>query len=347
MSYKKWIISTIGLFVGGIATSLVLNRIVDPFFHYGTGLSLLQYPISDERYMNDGIQRHYEYEIMITGTSMSLNFNPSYVEGLTGKKVIKTAYSGATLYELGKSIDRAIRYNNNLETVICSLDPNIINKGTYEEGYKGCPEYLYDDNCFNDVYYLLNKDVITKSIAVINYTRAGNHTTTMDEYGRFDVYLSSGRDAVLSSYQRAEKTDYCPPFTNDDEERIRDNIETNLVQLVDKYPNVEFIFYIPPYSYCYWDGLVRTNQLDYVISSEICATSPLLEKQNVKLYGFDRNTSITTNLDNYTDTLHYTGEVCNLICSSIYEDVGRITIDNLQSYFDEVRRLYSDMEYDF
>ena len=47
---------------------------IDPFFHYHAPLQEYQYPINEERYQNDGIVKHFEYDALITGSSMCENF---------------------------------------------------------------------------------------------------------------------------------------------------------------------------------------------------------------------------------------------------------------------------------
>ena len=106
------------------------------------------------------------------------------------------------------------------------------------------------------------------------------------------------------------------------------------IELARKKPEVTFIFYIPPYSYCYWDAMVRTGQLQYVLDVEEYAVSLLLEEENIKIYAFDDMTDVTTDLDNYTDTLHYVSEVCNIIAEKIYKDEG-----NVASYYDQIDKV--------
>ncbi len=347
MKKKNWLILVLGMILLGLIVTAGFTIVIDPFFHYHKGIKGLEYPMNDERYQNDGIQRHYEYEIMLTGTSMSQNFNASKIEELWGCKAIKTAYSGATFHELGQSMRNALRHNENLNTIICSFDPNFMGTAADEDTYTGTPDYLYDENPFNDVYYVLNIDILMKSVAVLNYTRAGNKTPSMDAYGRFDTYLPSGREAVLGSFTRAEEADLSHPFTEEDKAKIYDNVMSNYVQLARDYPDVNFIFYLPPYSYCYWDALVRTNQVDYALEVISYATGLMLTEENISVYAFDDWIDVTTNLDYYTDTLHYTGRVCDRMTEAMHEGTNRLSLDSYQAYFEKIKKIYKEMNYDY
>ena len=108
MKEKQWNIVVLGSTFGLILMVALVTMVIDPYLHYHKPWKVLEYPLKDERYINDGIARNYEYEAMITGTSMAQNFKASQMEELWQVPTIKTAYSGATFHELNKSIRRAI-----------------------------------------------------------------------------------------------------------------------------------------------------------------------------------------------------------------------------------------------
>ena len=58
--------------------------IFDPYFHYHGKISGLKYRIYNERYINPGILKHFEYDAIITGTSMNQNFKTSTMDQIFG-----------------------------------------------------------------------------------------------------------------------------------------------------------------------------------------------------------------------------------------------------------------------
>ena len=92
---------------------------------------------------------------------------------------------------------------------------------------------------------------------------------------------------------------------------------------------------------------MRTSQLDYSMNAISYASGLLLTQENIELYCFYDRTDITTELENYTDTIHYVGSVCDTITESIFEKRQQLQKDTYQSYFDTVKRLYKEMDYDF
>lgn len=340
MKKKKWNIFVLGSTFGILLLVALVTLVIDPYLHYHKPLEVLEYPLKDERYINDGIARNYEYEAMITGTSMAQNFKASQMEELWQVPTIKTAYSGATFHELNESIGRAISYNPKLRYVLCSLDGSRINHDAYSDSYEGYPEYLYDKNPLNDVNYLLNKEVIPKTIAVLNYTRAGNQTTTMDAYGSWSQYKVFGKDAVEATVVPKQAAAEVVSFTAEDEARVRENVTENYLETGLENPGVTFYFYLPPYSVYYWEDLVKTGQLEAQLRAEELAVELLTEAPNIHVYGFADRTEITGNLDNYMDILHYGDWINEEIMDMIYRGEGELTKDNYKEYFQKVRELY-------
>lgn len=346
MKAKKWNLLVLGTAIGILSLLAGATILIDPFLHYHGPLSFLEYPLKDERYQNDGITRNYEYQALITGTSMSQNFKTSEFEALWQVPAIKTSYSGATYHELNQGIARALSYNPDLKYVVCSLDGTKLISDADADEYTGYPDYLYDSNPFNDVSYLLNKEVVPKTIAVINYTRAGEVTPTMDEYGSWSQYMRFGREAVMASFTKAEDLDEPTVLSEEDIATVKDNIEKNYLATAKANEDVEFYFFIPPYSICYWDALYRTKQLDAQMQAQELAVGLLLSAENVHVFAFDDQTDITGDLNNYSDTLHYGEWINSRILQSIYEGKGELTKDNYQEYFQNIKELYSNYDYD-
>lgn len=96
---KRWLLIVLIVSIIGLVffTSLVI--IVAPFFHYHGPVKNLAYELdcegyNSERYIGDGIVRHFEYDAIITGTSMSEHFKTSDFENIFGMKAVKVCYSG-------------------------------------------------------------------------------------------------------------------------------------------------------------------------------------------------------------------------------------------------------------
>ena len=351
MQAKKW---NIFVLAGAGCILLLLSLftiVIDPFFHFHKPLEFLEYPMKDERYQNDGIARWFEYDAIITGTSMTQNFKTSEFDEYMGVTSVKIPYAGATFHELGRNMRRALEYRPDTRMILCSLDSNYMIWETETDGYEGVPKYLYDDNPFNDVKYVLNKEVIPKTLAVINYTRAGGKTPTMDEYSFWGDYVTYGREQVLASQRVFETANGQSVsledtiLTGEDKEIIRENCEKNYVQLARDYPETQFIFHIPPYSIVSWRAAYHNNQVDAEVDKLKYAVEIMLQAENIQVYCFADRLDISDNLDNYKDSLHYSPEINSEILRAIAAGEGRLTRENYQEYFERVRKIYTEYDY--
>ncbi len=345
MKGKKWNLIVVGGVVAILAILAGVTILVDPFLHYHKGQIFLEYPLKDERYQNDGIARYYEYDSIITGTSMCQNFKCSEFDELWTAVSIKITNSGASYHESCENIQRAFSHNDNVKNVLCSLDGNRLNYPAFEDEYEEYPVYLYDDNFFNDVNYLLNKEVVPKTIAVLNYTRSGQKTTTMDEYGSWSQYKSFGKESVLASFNLLEEREEEWKLTEEDITQIRENVNENFVRLAEQHQDTDFYLFFPPYSICYWEALVRTKQLNAQLEAQKMSVEMLLAVDNIKVFDFSYRIDITGNLDNYTDTLHYGEWINTEILQMMAEGEGLLTCDNLEEYYDALRSLYLSYDY--
>ena len=84
--WKRFFASTFSMIAILLLGAAGLVIWIDPFFHYHAPFDGISYVLEDERYQNDGIARHFDYELLIIGTSMCENFRTSQAEELFGMK---------------------------------------------------------------------------------------------------------------------------------------------------------------------------------------------------------------------------------------------------------------------
>lgn len=345
MSSKKWFYWTISLTLLGLFIIAGLMIWMDPYFHYHKPLAGVSYRFSSERYMNYGIAKHFEYDAVITGSSMNQNFKTSEFDRLWGTHSIKVPFSGAGFQEISKLLDVALSSGNKVKTVLWGIDYNGLRRDYYWKGYSEYPDYLYDNNMWNDVSYIWNKSLFFEGF-INNMIQTIQHipTTTFDEYSSWEV--GSGWDQIRKTYSRSEEVLPMETITDGEESLTRYNITVNIVDLVNKYPEVQFLFFYTPYSALYWESIVRDGTFEKQLEYERVTSELLLGCPNVKLYSFVKKTDITGNVNNYRDKEHYVASINDVILQWIKEEDGLLTQDNYMEYIDWERQYYSKFDYD-
>ena len=331
--------------------SLIIG-IVDPAFHFHAPLSGFSYVLNKERYQNNGIVRHFDYDALVTGTSMSENTDTSEVDSLFGVNSVKACFMGATYRELGDNIRVALEANPDLKLVMCTADisdliveadAHVSNDPNSEYEY---PAYLYDSNPFNDIEYLLNLKMLEYAANDLLLTIQGTPGTTFDEYANWNDKYVYGREAVLSSYTRPDSTGEDKPFTDEDKSIIEGNVRRNIIEIAQDHPDVEFYIYVPPFSICYYDVENRNGNLPRLLDALEYEMALLTEVPNVKFFCFVDRYDIVTDLDLYKDRAHYCEDINGVLLGCMKSGYGLITGDDYREYMQDIRSFYLNFDYD-
>lgn len=342
----KWLKKCIIALVGALLLVFAICFVFDPYFHFHKPFSFVSYRLYDERYTNDGISRHFDYDAIITGTSMAQNFKPSELDALFGTKSVKETFSGAGYQELSQNLRRALERNQNLKTVVWTMDYNAIIREKDWTQYEGYPTYLYDENPWNDVEYVYNKSIFYHGVlSNVVRTLTGQPSTSMDEYSSWDK--DTGLQYIMQTYDRNHVEENMPATLGGEEQQIViQNITENVVALVNEYPNTTFYIFYSPYSICYWDSLKQEGCMERQFEAEQIATELLLDCPNVRLYNFYDKYDIICNLDYYRDKEHYSAEVNSMILQWLQSGEGLVTKDNYLDRLSKEREFYLNYDYE-
>lgn len=342
---KKWSILCVGLSLVLLVILGGATAVIDPFFHYHAPLEALEYPIDNQRYQNDGIVRNFEYDALITGTSMTENFKTSEFDELFGANSVKVSYSGGTYAELFSNLQQAMESNPDIQTVLFCIDEWFLFSGRDMILADGeYPTYLYDDSLLNDVEYVLNKEILcSDTLEVLFYTRDGNTTTSFDDYSSW--VFPYDKDVVLGTYTRPAQAETLSEFTEENRSNLTTMLQSTALTLAGAYPGTEFLYYFPPYSILNWDANNRQGTLAQHVEAFRLASELLLEAENIRLFSFYTDYKTITNLDNYRDTVHHSNEINSLLLQRFAAGEYELTKENCQTHWDEVLDYYSNYDY--
>lgn len=343
--YNKWLRNTLTTIIGIMMGIIFIQILVDPYFHYHKPIT--KYRLNDERYINDGIARHFDYNAIITGNSLCQNFSTSQYDELFGTNSVKLPFSGAGYKEIWESLGRALEYNDGVKEVLVCMDLQDLDREAEWERYEGNPTYLYDDNVFNDIKYIFNKDAIYRgTLYNLIWTVTGHENTSMDGYSTWE--RETGPE-VACSYLKPVTDDMVADsqvFDEEDKYRETKNLTQNVIKIIEAHPNVRFRLVIPPSSIARWCEYYERGEVQYRIDSLEYALSLLLMFENVEIYGFDDAYEITTDLNKYSDTIHYDFDTNGWMLKQINEGKQKITNKNRNAYLERTMKYYSGYKYD-
>lgn len=345
---KIWCISFLLLCLVILGIVGGTTAIVDPFFHFGPPKSFLQYPIDLPRYQNDGIVKNFTYDAIITGSSMSMGFKTTQCDELFDVTSIKVPFTGTSFAEISHNLQRAISANPDIKMVICSIDPwFLFADSDYMRTDAVFPDYLYDENLFNDLSYLFNKEVFFRVLDVFQYTKDGNTTTTFDAYLQLPQEANLyGKDNILKNYQRPVKASSELTFSQSISQRLTKNLQDNVISLAQANPDITFIYFFPPVSVVHWDEEMQNGNVTRLICALEQASEQLLKNENIRVFSFMDDYETVTNLDLYFDPIHYANSINSLMLQRMKEGSFELTADFCQQYWQEVGEFYTSYPYE-
>ena len=349
-----WVAGFSVLVVAVLVFVAVLTVYVDPFFHYhAPRTDEFYYPLNNQRSQSDGIVKHFDYQGIITGTSMTENFRTTEAYGLFEYRFVKVPLSGATFKEINDLLETALNANPDLRIIIRGLDisrlgndPNLMRTDLGE-----FPTYLYDDDPFNDVNYLFNRDVVFNRVYPMirdrNNPDIGTGVTHFNEYSCWmnEKAWVFGRKSLYPDGVTMEEPRYHPEMLDIDMNTVRQNVRQNVAALAGAWPDVTFYCFFTPYSAKWWQMELEGMRLDQQIEAERVAIEELLKYDNIRLFSFNNLTNITTDLNNYKDATHYGDWINSLILRYMYDGKCLLTAENYEAHLEQEQQFYSTFDY--
>ena len=326
MTRKQWGLLTLSLLlltIGGIIGTVVL---IDPFEIYHQATAFIP-PITNgtQNYANAGIAKSYEYDSVIIGSSMTENFRPSQMDSLLGGRFVKLCINGGSPFNHKQMMELAFS-THEVRRVLYGLDVESL---TYFYKTPKCemPEYLYDDDLFNDTAYWFNHSVLARYIPQCLKTLGQSDPDQRDTMYMWGDLYEYGKEAALRyvtiTGETVEQGDL--PEVPELSQQSGLNVYSNLLPFIEAHPDTEFIVFFPPYSLVQWVDFYQQGTMIYHLEQKEAVIRILLGYDNVKIYDFQAELDWVTDLDNYIDAWHYGPWINDAIVERVAAGENRIT----------------------
>lgn len=341
--FRRWMVSIVAVFMALLAGTAVLVVYVDPFFQYHAPLENFPYLVDNQLSQNPGMAKNMEYDSVILGSSMTVNFNTDWFGELLGLDTIKLSYSGAYPKDQSNIMDIIFRSGNQVKAVFLGVDVMTYTGGVDETKYP-IPTYLYDDNYLNDVQYLFNKDV------VLNYIL--RPLADPDKTDLSTVYQSWWTDEyyniqwVMHNYEPSERVE---------EETLPDayiasvdkNLQANICPYIEENPDTVFYIFFPPYSILYWNDVIQENHLEATMEEYRYIAETLSTYGNVRVFYFPNQEWIVTDLNHYADYTHYHRDINRYMTECFADGTCEVRSgEQMQEALEETREMIGRFDFE-
>ncbi len=339
--YKKQLKIFSGVVLGCLLFLVILVVVVDPFFQYHKPIKGVHYIIDNQVNQNAGMAKNFEYDSVILGSSMTVNFDTDIFKETMGLNTLKLSQNAAFPKDIDTMLKIVEKKDEPVKTVFLGVD---ITRYKAEPGTMAypIPEYLYDDNILNDVSYIFNKDVL---IDYIIKPQVKQETTPVNEIYWTWPYMWYGWEQMIYTGFVSPK-EYKEPVPYDFyEENISENLETYILPYIEQMPDTEFVIFFPPYSILYWYEQVGLGTAGAELQGEKQIIEKLLSYPNVRIFYFQNQYDYITGLYNYSDYTHYNHEMNDYMTECFADGTHELTLDNYEAVIDEMMDYVLSFDY--
>lgn len=166
--------------------------ILDPYQNVPFSPDLPRAPISqNQRFAYPAIARSPDFEGLILGTSTARLIDPERLGQPSGARFANLAMNSATAYEQVRMHELFLRHHPHMKYLVFVIDETWCNRAKLIERYtfRDFPEWMYDENPYNDLLYMFNDKALENSARMLElllgareprYRRDGYRNFTLD-----------------------------------------------------------------------------------------------------------------------------------------------------------------------
>lgn len=326
---RRFFASVLGLAFVLCAAAAAFNAWVDPFQHYRKAERFpARFYNAWQRYQNPGLAKHYDYDRIVTGSSLMECVLPEDVDRALGGRTINLAVSAQTAYDAAQLLGAALR-TGKPRHVIMNLDYNAFSGAPDRSGFnEPFPHYMYDDAWWNDLPYVLGIGTLRKSLETasgLRWSRFNSDPARMWYWGGEHQFFAAKAVQGLDPANLNERFNQ-PPRTL---AGMQASFEANLAPLIEAYPGVRFTFVYAPYAILVWLDFQQRDQVEVTLAFREWLFERTRRHGNVEIFDFHAEPSIVMDLDHFTDIYHYSPRLSQALVRAIAEKRYRLTPEML------------------
>jgi len=175
MRHSPWtgyVKTAVGTVLGLVAALYLFVLLVDPYGDVPFSLPI-ERPMMDDnqRFLYPGLVRSGRFDSAVFGTSTSRLLQPAHLNGLFGGRFANLAMNSATAWEQTQLADLFLRTVAAPRTVVFGLDRVWCEANADVERltFRPFPPWMYDDDPWNDLAYLLNGKTLEIAGRLVEY----------------------------------------------------------------------------------------------------------------------------------------------------------------------------------
>ena len=330
--WQRFFRTALGIAVALSLLVFTLIVLVDPHDHLSISLPMKRAPINaNQRFSYPAIARSQDYDSVVLGTSTVRLLEPRVLNRELGGRFANLAMNSATAYEQARILNLFQRHHERVRTVVIGIDVVWCEAGDDYEKYtfREFPEWLYDDNPWNDYLHVFNGLTLEESIRQLEFVLGRREP----KFG-FDGYKTFLPDPAEYDLEKARRNLYgkkgmraksmpTEPHMASPEERASWNFPTHgiLAAALEELPaeTLKVVLFVPYHHF--QQPAPGTKEAARWQECKRRITSLASRVPNSHVLDFMIESEVTRFDENYWDSLHYTVEIADWIVRLVAEGV--------------------------
>lgn len=302
MSNRAFVIFSCAIAFAIVVGTGVINYLVDPLLQYRPPGPSARYDMNLQRQINPGRVRNLDFDTVMIGSSTTENFRQSEIDRLFGGNSLNLAFSGMRVFEVRAMMEYALGQKK-VKRAIVSLDFFAFMPFKEEEDrMRDFPREFYDSSILNDYAYLLNFEMLKRSVYQVVGLKASISNHDGDAPWYWGDKKRQSRAAVLADWARKRLQGTGIHWPVDD---MVERFILNILEPVDRNPSTRFELFFPPFSIVGWLLTSETGNLEAAFKFRSRIVQMTAGRANLRIHDFQADAGITSDLDHYTDIGHY------------------------------------------
>ena len=335
---RRFAIAVLALALALTVAVGLFNWWVDPFQQYRKAERFpARFYNAWQRYENPGIARHYDYDRIVTGSSLMENVLPREVDRIMGGRSVNLSISAQTAFDAGELLRTALA-TGKARQVIMNLDYNAFSGPPRRSGFsEPFPGYMYDDALWNDLPYVLGIGTLRKSVETVAGLRWSRFSSDPErmwdwmegaQFSARKVVHGLDPDNLNARFRQPART----------LEGMQASFEANLVPVIEANPGVRFSFLYAPYTILVWLDFEQRGQLEVTLAFREWLVERTARYPNVEIFDFHAEPSLVLDLDRFTDIYHHSPEVSRSLIRAMHQGRSRLTRETVRANNDWLRK---------
>lgn len=314
VTWRRFVTLFLGVFIGSVGGAYLFILLVDPLDLVPFSLPMERPLVSgDQRYAYTQIMRSRRFDSLIVGSSTARLIDPQTLDGPFSARFANLAMNASTAWEEWQVFEYFRRHTGTPKVLIIGIDSGwcSANADTQRITIHGFPQWLYDDDRWNDYLNLFNSGALEIAARLVGYHLGLYHARY--RYDGFQVFtppenefdLARARANIWTGQMRRPLPDLPPPPLSEAERRtLRFPALAWMDAMLGELPQSsrKVLAFMPVHAAVQaWPG---TH--DAALEAECKARiAEIARTRGAKVVDWRIASPITTDESNYWDGLHY------------------------------------------